>query len=557
MENLLKELKINRVISIDDSWEKSDTILEEEITEYCKQHSKEIRDEIEEYIFDKNIITLRELKESNEDFFNELYEDEVNGEDDLALGKLKEVFDEKLKVYSSIKEFEENVVSIEENEFLLFIIDINMGVNKEDSIIELLDVIENKYKKFAVVIYSHERTLIEKLNDLELRKEYLESKNKDIRYMALIHTMNKSEENLKNELMEKILHSSLYVGLHNFLETKKMLDSKIYNSIYNSELYNFEKSVLKTLEDGESIIDLMRKLFLIGHHFNFSEDQNFMEVRKTFIEISNCYKDRNQEVIIENNINENSKYSIIDYSINKSFKDIYTGDLFKINLPDKELYGVIINRSCDMIIRKSRTPDKTIGRSINGGKVMLLIFEEINLTKKKYNDVKNMEKRIGSGEYIFPFRFLDNGIITTLENKGKILYLDDFLLDFCTLNSEGKSSINLIKNSNKNLSYKSYYSNSYFKTFKIETKLNNSIKDALIKFKNINEENLEQKDKDFILNIQIEDLIKRNNNLNIIKIDNKLEIGLERIGRLQEDKTLAIYQNYLFNLSKRGVDTIL
>ena len=69
--------------------------------------------------------------------------------------------------------------------------------------------------------------------------------------------------------------------------------------------------------------------------------------------ISKFRKDTVKEKIRSRSYEGITEHGIIDYSINKVFKDISTGDIFKIKKDgeDEYKYGVIVNASCDLPVR--------------------------------------------------------------------------------------------------------------------------------------------------------------------------------------------------------------
>lgn len=558
MEQLLHQLKIQRIISIDDSWEKNteEDDLEIDVLKYCETHGIELEIEEIEEIEDLDSGNFKELKNQNIDLFNKIYQYK-NREHDEALKKLEEIFSGKLKKYSSIEKFKGDLKNIDPSEFILFIIDINMEKSdgEKNSVLNLLEIIEQDYKNISIVIYSNEDSEIEQLQNLSKRKKFLEEKGKNIKYMTLIHPIRKGHQNLVEGLKEKVATSYLYVVLNNYLEEKKKIDNIIYNGIYCSELYEFHKKLSSVLSSGETVTDLLRRLFHSLYDKTLVASDSYLEKRKELIKTANIYEKNVNIADVE--ITEWSPNSLIDFSINKVYKDIYSGDLFEIIIDNVTKYGIIISKSCHLILRVQKRNGREIeDRSLDKKKVKMLIFNKEDISSN--NKITAIKKEVDKGKAIWPYK-VENGKSIALKTNNEIMYFDDFLLDLATLSSTGKSEISstfdIIDASS--LEYKTKYSRGYFDKLDFNLKLNNDLKEALLKFKNKEEVELTDEENKFILKELLKDLSKQNNMLKIDNTDNKISFGLKRIGRLHDDKTLFVYQNYLFEISQRGIDGAL
>lgn len=558
MEQLLQQLKIQRIISIDDSWEKNteENDLELGVLEYCEAHGIKIKKEEIEEIEDLDNGSFKELKNQNPDLFNKIYRYK-NREHDEALKKLEEIFSGKLKKYPSIEKFKKDLKNINPSEFILFIIDINMEKTdgERNSVLNLLEIIEKDYKNISIVIYSNEDKEIDRLQNLSKRKEFLEKKGKSIKYMTLIHPIRKGHENLVEGLKEKVVTSYLYVVLNNYLEEKKKIDNIIYNGIYCSELYEFHKKLSSVLSSGETVTDLLRRLFHSLYDKTLVTSDSYLEKRKELIKTANIYE-RNVNIKDEK-ITEWSPNSLIDFSINKVYKDIYSGDLFQIEIGDEIKYGIIISKSCHLILRGQKRNGANIeDRSLDKKKVKMLIFNKEDINSK--SKITSIKKEVDKGKAIWPYKVEADKSIA-LKTNNEIMYFDDFLLDLATLSSTGKSEIssNFDIIDTSSLEYKTKYSRIYFDKLDFNLKLNNDLKEAFLKFKNKEEKDLTDEENKFILKELLKDLSKQNNMLKIDNTDEKINFGLKRIGRLHDDKTLFVYQNYLFEISQRGIDGAL
>lgn len=564
MEKILERMQIDNIISVDDAWDKNQLFFREkkiDIDEYIKIKKIELDEIDEEFIFDNEIKNLSELEQINLDLFNKIYRP-VEGSD-LSLEVLKETFGEKLEFYSSINKFKELVEGLEKSKLYLFIVDINMDSSSTDFLMELLEIIESRdLKRFIIIIYSNANNIIDKLTDIEKRKMYLEEKGKDFKYMTLIHPIKKRVDNkdsLKNEIKNNILISYLHSGLYNFLEAKKKLDMEIYKSIYCSGLYNFSDKALSTIDSGESMTDLIRRLFLTLHNTNSINNGNFFEARKNLIMIGNVVREFDENKI-NNEINQYSKYSIIDFSVNKYYKDIYTGDLFKFNFKTEageiiSEYGMIVSKSCHLLLKKG-------GRTLHNKKVSILMLRELCGEASSNNKVDKWKKKQNVGDAIFPVCVEITNSATKFDvliNQCKLLHIDDFILDLCTLNSEGK--ITLTKEGEPTeikeaLMLKSYYSEKYFEKFNIFEKFNNELKEKILLFSNKNEETLEQEEEEKLNMILLNELCQKNN-IEFEITEDKILLKVERIGRIYQDKALLLFQKYISDASNRGIEDFL
>ncbi|RGY64541.1 hypothetical protein DXA30_08205 [Fusobacterium ulcerans] len=566
MEIILEKMQIDNIISVDDAWDKNQLFFKEkkiDIDEYIKIKKIELNETEEEFIFDNRIKNLSELEQINSDLFNKIYKP-IEGSD-LSLEVLKETFGERLEFCSSIDKFKELVEGLEKSNSYLFIVDINMDSSDADLLMELLEIIENKnFKKFIIIIYSNANGVIDRLTDIGKRKAYLEEKGKDFKYMTLIHPIKKridNKDSLKKEIKDNILVSYLHSGLYNFLEAKKKLDVEIYKNIYCSGLYNFLNKALIVINNGETMTDLIKRLFLTVHNANSFNDKEFFEARKSLIMIGNIIKELNEGEIC-NEINQYSKYSIIDFSINKYYKDIYTGDLFKFSFKTEtegtviEKYGMIVSKSCHLILRDSER------KKLYNKKISLLLLTEKEGEPFSNKKIKEWKNKQDYGAGIWPIDVDTNKSVKFdgLNNEFKLFYIDDFILDLCTLNSEGK--IILDKNGEPTeikdaLMFKSYYSGKYFEKFNIFEKFNRELKKKILSFSGKNEESLEKEEEGKLKEILLNELCQKNNNVDFIVEDDKILLKVERIGRIYEDKALLLFQKYISEASNRGVEDLL
>lgn len=552
MQSLLEKLNINKIISIDDSWNPEKKFLNSSPELHARNNISEYTSEEEDLIYDSS--TMGELKEKNNELFFKILKDKLRK--DTNLEKLEELFPNKLETFNSIEEFQEASLK---DEMTLFIVDIDMGKGKEDSVIQLLRIIEDKKIDFIVLVYSNSPVLDINFRTSETKKKYLEDNKYSFHYLALIHPIKKGTLDLEGEFKKSISKSYLHVKLHKFLENKKELDNEIYKNIYCSELQGFEKNLAITFKEGEGATDLIKKLFLCNHNQISYEHEKFLVARKELITAGDHYYSVNNTS--NEKVHEKLPYSIIDFSINKYYKDIYSGDLFAIETPHKKRYGVVVSKSCDMIIRGNEKPK----RSLSKGKVALLMFDEVEI---KINPIsgqitrseikaqqKSIKEAMQKGQAIWPIKITGNISIGIEAKKTELEYIDDFILDLCSLDEDGKAKTNY--NKEEVLKYKNHFSKKYFQQFDIKEKIDSEAKRDLMELFNSDSINVEENENK-IFEILFKSRLKENTDIQYEILDNnEIKFNVTRIGRLSEDKSLLLYQKCLFDLSKRGIDRAL
>lgn len=425
-------------------------------------------------------------------------------------------------------------------EFILFIIDRDMSSVKEekDAILSLLDCIKNnlKVKKFMVIVYTNEP--ISDINSLESKKVYLEDNEEELSYICLIHPISKTseEEVVQTKFKEFLLESYVYANLYNHLEEKKKLDKKIYDGIYFSEIFDFKSGIINAKESGDTVGNLLSKAFKSIHNIKSIEIETFIESRKDLNIASNVYAEKENRVNEIDLISEHTIHTMIDMSINAYYKDIYTGDLFEFkNFKGIKQYGLVISKSCHTIIRNGERSAKKLR--------LLILEEEVTDSKNKKNKAI---KKLKVGQCIWPFKYdITTGSAISLNptKDNHILIVDSKILDLCTLNTKGEALVDIKTLLKDALKYKPHYSAEYFKKFDLSSSFDKDLKSII---GDVGSGKIEE------LNYHI---ISKTNNISYNKGSKKFE--LQRIGRLTEDRTLALYQNFLSQLATPGVEEII
>lgn len=558
MLETMKKLKISKVISIDDSWKSNkEKYNSTKVSEYLQikeknflkdvylKFEKKLREKeiynLEDFEDDISLKSFKEIKDDDEELYDELLKDDI-GKIEATLEPLIDIFERKKDIKCKFKKlefFKKKQIKIElGNDRVLFIVDID--INGNDIIPQVLKYFEDKETDYIMIIYSSD---ISSLNNKELILEYLERKELNSNLSMLIFPIEKTSDAqyLEKEIKNTILKSHLYATLYKFLKEKRNLDNRIYETIYKSVLYDFEDKVLKTLSDGEDMASLIRKLFQVTYNSIFFKNEAFMKNRKTLIQAANNYIELSSREHDRGKLTDKEVLSVIDCSVNESYKDIWTGDLFEINEGEEKKYGVIIDKACHLIVREKGEASKE--------KISLLELEE---KKVKNNKSKKDEarKKTDNGEYIWPIKVLENEESIALKNKDKVFLINKNILDLCSFNSKGEATTKIDQESKE---YKTY---NVLKNcnINIDSFYDKELKDQL--FDLIKERELSDENKNKINNI----LKKNIENKNIFSItefsDSTISFSIRRLGRISSDKALALHQNYLFALSQRGIDSL-
>ncbi|WP_028856973.1 hypothetical protein [Psychrilyobacter atlanticus] len=566
MHEILKQLNIKKIVSIDDEWEhgENEKLWESNPVKYLED--KEEDADHGKIVKLSYYNTLRELKEKDKNLFEENFDEDdfpelYSADTPLPLKALEELFGGEIEKFCGIKNLKDEFT--QNDDFTLFVVDRNLegsGEN-EDSVLELLDCITKdlKVEKFMVMLYSHEN--LNDIKDKEAKKNYLKTNSRDLSYTYLIHPIQKKEsvEEVKKELkkmcgtsLENLIYDSyLYSHLYDYLEKRKKLNQMVYDDIYHSKIFDLKTSIINAKESGEGVDSLLNKAFRTINNIRSTENGKYIESKKNLNNASNKYTKNEPRINLEEFLSENSKHTIIDYSVNIRYKDIYPGDLFKFkDYKNKNKYGLVITKSCHTILRKK---GNDIARDVDKYRLLLLEKDKINNHDRSDKDNHDLDKflKIDKGVYLWPIQIdkdSTNGQISKswflkVPDKKNLQIVDCNILDLCTLNNKGEAIIDFESSKEEIVKNKTYYSAEYFKGLKFDNFFDEKLKSLGLSFEG---------DEFNQLNYHI---ISKNNNISFNKSETKFKI--QRIGRVMEDKTLALYQDFLAKISSPGVDVIL
>lgn len=544
----LNFMNINKIISIDNEWKINSKIdSNKDLIELIEETYPQNKDELLRIISNESLKTIEDgcksqIKEIIE-FIEQIEKEKNKLPPDLEkLDKILNLLSEhgfEIKRYSDYKEeiFKEN------NENCLFILDKDMNTRGKSDIIKysipkILEEGENKNK--LIIIYSsniqEEYTTNE--NKLKYINKEIGKTIEDKLYVYKMFAIKKGsteplEERINNTLSECIYGDALY----KYMQFEKQKNEKTYDEICKIENSQISNIVKDNIIEGANIIDTLEQLSNtikkiednnqkqinqnIIQQFNFYEKGKIKNFLKENAELKkSCnYKNYREQVdkeIVKRLANhEISVWENIDYSVNSLYKDISTGDIFKIS-QEKEMYALVIENACNCIVRNQNNLTD-IRRRID--EIQVLIFEEIK-------DIEENEliRNIQEGKIIYPIKC--DKKIKILKSTGEIKQISPYILDLCTLNEEGRCIIDYSKEEIEK--YKSYYIEEYLKRI-------NSEKEQTSKIFNIRE---------------LKNTIKQSR----IKHITPKELALKRIGRLNYNYTLYIMQNIYFEKENQIIE---
>lgn len=575
LKTKIEENNIKHIVSIDDDW------VNRQDVENCL---RSMGIDIEPYEAD-----FDEVKSSNSlevitvtDFLENKYH---------QLSKLSKefeyLFDEEKKDLRYIKElaikleleFEKisdmtKLSTYSGTENTLFFIDREFTKTGEDDSLDLITKIQEKNKSnFNIfIIYSH-IDLVE-LENHKSKKKYLEEyyrtehgesvADKDFfdvyKNIYLLHGFKKGKEDLNKfieETYEKFEIAVYGKSLQDIFEAKKQVEYETYKEIYSRDLEDYEKLYEDAIYEGEPPTEVIKKLVKglkkhstqtlwdshSGKYEKFSKEINRkIEEKVSTFDTSNkkATKDREEAFRLAkiNLILKDDKVSnsILNKNVNPTYSDINKGDLFCIN---DAFYGVVISKECDSIIRCNTKAGTSIVE--RGNKK----FQLLKLNSEVIQDPETTSTKVVLNKFnesIWPINIKDK--IFLFYSKNEIIEIDSEILDLCSLNCGGKASLEYDK---KYENFKSYYSNQYFKTFDFESKI--EIENYLNDF--IKDDIKENQKKILVSSIK--------NGINLIKKDDTTNefkgFNIERIGRLQSQRTLYLLQDYISRFTKPGFNT--
>lgn len=595
LKELIEDIGITKIISIDDEWEqtKKDVSYVDyndiSLNEFASQKAIRINEKQKEVISNAQIITVKELLENESDELIKLKEKVYK-----KLDKKEYVIPEELKVIEDIAEDIEITLetSIDKESTIydnttgknLVILDIEMDNVRGDSdqVIEtIVDINEKRENKLdLILIYSNNRNS-EVFSNFEDKKNYVKSKLQDKENVAydcvlIAHqicglTKEKNKDELAIKLTYTIEKTLLGHILFSYFKFEINKTNKVFNSLFSISNEKLEPLFFNSFFEGELFIDMLEKTKNgISNKIELDEinkityNEILQMVQKVANRKGNTYdnvlntktnsqkkkypKSITRDSIKNRNFIDIRPYTLIDYSINKKYSNIATGDIFRIRYYSsrynsiQERIGILMTRECNLVIRydnkyENKKRDKDIG------KLLLFNLEELKESCED-KDIDKIEKSI------FPVIIEDKYYYLEKIKDDNIINIPLKILDLCTLNDDGSSIIPI--NSNKWEKYKTYLSKEYFKEAIKEIK--NDISKLKLKYET-----------DIITSFICKEEacatreISENNHLIDLLIGmnfsiefsiNDMKFSVTRIGKLEEFRTLEFIQELSSDSSK-------
>ncbi|MEC1375639.1 hypothetical protein P9D39_15160 [Heyndrickxia oleronia] len=592
LDNLIRTIKtigIKNVFSFDEEWEQKErkaSFNEKEITEFLNDIGEEIDTELEELLLEHNIMTVNELLTSSItelESIKTIIDEFISKERDLTELKVLDNLFKKLEQEGiAFKKFA-NKLSVEDikgtNGRILFLLDMNMEHIGESNDVILETLVEiNKFRDEELdiaIVYSNEKLM--HYENHQSKTKYIEDtiqtdkiKVNELEKYLMAHQLwaiskEKEEDKLIKGLNEVLSKAAIGNSLYYYLRIKaKIMNDAIMELISLSE-QDFRYLLKDALIEGESIINVLQRLqqsLLNKNEFiRKKTDVEYSRSISDLLEIVNIanddivnllkevekvkkFKEQSKKEKFETGVFRNiSEYGLVDYSVNHTYEDISTGDIFKLEVLGDESpsYGILITANCDIPIRFGNKFSEGVRR--NEENMSLLLFKSCN--------IEDMEKKIitdNENKLIWPINEINNdtNYLTALYPLNKVLQIDSRILDICTVNDQGKGYLN--NEGQYYANFKTYHFKEYFKT---------NIK------KWIEEISLPEnymKDEELIRNLgemknqYLELMIGLKYNINFDIDENEFKI--QRIGRLETGITLKLLQNYSNKIGRVGVESI-
>jgi hypothetical protein len=491
---LLSDLQIKNVVSIDDEWNGNDKLSiynKTSIESFCSTFQIDLTEDEEvelsnsgdiqtiEQLLLTEINELEELKDRVRGVFLNLTLDPTLE----SLNSLLESIASQVNVYRYSNIAQQIFQELQGR--TLFIIDRNMEKvhGSKDALVEFLLSI-NKDRAIEnldlIIVYSGEdnrdyvsfdtkvRYIDDKLRAISpISSDDIEEIAGLMSYQLWAIDKTHSEEILKEKLLDTITQSflghSIYYYLRNHLEVHKKVARKI---IYQAN-QNMQDLSLSALIEGEHFVESFNRARDCLLSNDFSNNQISHAITKNIIKAEKraSLKLVNEEGSWQNkkkarlaSIKDNghylsvAKHGVVDYMVNNLYKDIATGDIFEFEFITSDFaldtaLGLIITPECDCIIRGY--PPK---RKVKEFRVLLLEKKLLSsLTPKQLADVS-----------ITLWPFYINSDYYLLERTKNIITIDARVLDLCTLNKRGDAIFDY-GDINEALEFKTHHSNDFLK----------------------------------------------------------------------------------------------
>lgn len=598
----LKIADIKYIISIDNDWvpTKSEIDLETNLQQFLTEKSINLSKNVEVALSnDSDIQTIKELIESPNSNLVELKREinqiiEQKAELQPALKSLDELFTIICQKYSEITIVKDHTGNIDFSQYkdnCLIILDKNMEKGDNDAIVQnIFKINKNGQSKNDIILVYSSETINEYKNNAS-KIAYLNGKNIEEEHKELLiykmWAMGKKGrfEELLPEMHEMLLKSMYGNALYKIIQHKLKVEENTYLELIKIDTDDLSNSIKASFIEGENIIQSLDRIseslkrkneFTMANEIYMSSIESLISYEREKIDemmqdvVSDGYNKFKLEQLrnkLISSCTNSSDYTVIDYGVNRYYSDLATGDLFRFKGYNQQnwLYGILVTQSCSCIIRIPNSDIKHVKRDAEQMQLLLLDGEEI---QKVYS--KNELDKIKKNDCFWPVKIDDKSF--KFSSTEKIISIPSHILDLCSLDSNGIANTDFDHDSIKK--YKPYHSLKYFSAFK-DLYFSNSFTEDGENIANTYEEiinNLYSEISsetactndgcEYYSRIGIEtQTIKQKVFEKTVSLkyginfaDNKFE--LERIGRLDSQRTLILIQDYIYNLSKAGAEPI-
>lgn len=581
--NYLEKINVKNIISIDDEWKLKDITIDI-FNKECFTSSRHYENVIEQVnkelleTYPSIVDFISSLENRNQDI-TDIIDDVIKilSKELEELNALESVFTEleiSFAKYKSIRDFDYLTTSN-----TLLILDV-IDETKSDNLIEkLADFFEIRDKNNFVIIYTHDTETMKCLIDEKEKVKYLgkakdqkEIKNLNInKFKYYLWGLSKDEntEILKNSLLKVIIKSIYGTTLDKMFDLKSLMYKKAEDLLMETNFNDIETWFEDGFIEGDTLLNqIERKITTIEYLvFNDSistkhkDDFKYMLKNLCIVENyhskrieDNCkllnnseyqrYLERNKEKLVEASKKNSSDHLLIDYSVNKRCANPGFGDVFVFLYKGIKQYGLLISDECNCVIRNCN-----FNKYEDNPKREHTTFSLLILNNKNYEETKkpkNFHKRL------FPIQF-DNEYLS-LESMKTIISIDTCILDYTTLNEDGKCIVHESDFENA-LEYKNYQTKRYYKKY-LKGKISNEIKEIeKIAEVNINNYSISNK-KEYIENFIIEQL-KFNYQIDVEKNGKIINFKIQRLGRVRNNIVYKMLRElYDFGLDPKNSDSI-
>ncbi|MGG1672478.1 hypothetical protein ACIFOE_17875 [Paenibacillus sp. NRS-1783] len=604
LDILLKSLDVKYIFSYDDEWDNEK--LEEEAeenkkklialnySEFSSKFAIKILDPEETYLLNEDLSTVDEILNSTAkeiERLKKMFLKAINKErESNPLIMLKSVLD---KVESSkqvsVKTFANrfdltNVKDVDGR--ILFLLDMNMGESDQEKDVVIKTIIDiNKSRPNShdiAVVYSHEKLEMYKKHDTKVSyvESYLEQNNLSLhpdneasKYLIPFQLWAISKGEADGELIKTITSTlekaAFGYSLHDYLEKKHEITQKATLNLIKLPEETFEVLYGDSFVEGEIFLDVLERTHQsVLNKVEFEAVRSNPQIYENLLSVS---KMKNEKISTEikaqgikkyrNNIAKKKtdpsifeglpEYGLINYTINATYTDIMTGDVFVFDTyesSDKK-YGILVTTDCDLPIRPKGNEIKECGR--NSKLVTLLLCDCLVFST---TDGKAKEK-IEDGEGLWPVILNGEHCLLIPDTKNTLLTIDSMILDLCSLNSEGWAELPVDIAAIE--SFKTYYFNEYYKN-----NLSNWIEnvDKLTTYipDNITLPDVAAASSGEKLDDHTQRLVNIMAGLKYtvrLSLENR-KFEIKRVGRLETRRTLQLIQTKVNHMSRIGLTSI-